>query len=201
MTMALPPEVGDREVQKFVETDAGDVAVRTMDASGNTLDAGNSTTDDLPVNQQFKGTWLDVTGFSSAQVSLKTQNKGTLYLEWSSVNTATGNFDSEFTEQFDNPGKREFLIRKNHRARYFRTRYLNNGFAQTAMVLSTFHGVFNAPHDAVRLTGKGNSDLVSVLKKDGTITIQARDRELFNLLHGIMEQLTIQTELLKAILE
>ena len=33
--MALPPEVGDREVQKFVETDAGDVAVRILDAAGN----------------------------------------------------------------------------------------------------------------------------------------------------------------------
>jgi hypothetical protein len=28
--MTLPPEVGDREYQKFVETDAGDVAVRVQ---------------------------------------------------------------------------------------------------------------------------------------------------------------------------
>jgi hypothetical protein len=200
--MALPPEVGDREVQKFVETDAGEVAVRVQDAAGNALDSGNSSQVELGVNQQFKGTWLDVSSYPAVQVSLSTDHQGTLYMEWTSDNTQTGDFDAEFKIEVDNPGNTEFVIRRNHRAQYYRTRYLNDGFAQTGMKLNTFHGEFNAPHDGVRLRGNGfNGEFVDVRTSSRQTSLATSDMEARILLENICDELKKQTALLEQIAE
>jgi hypothetical protein len=200
--MALPPEVGDREVQKFVETDAGDVAVRVMDANGNAIDDGNSSTTELSRNDQFKGTWLDVSGYEAVQLSLRTDHKGTLYMEWTTDNTATGDFDRDFYEEFDNPGGKDFLIRRNHRAKYYRTKYLNDGFAQVNMRLTTFQGSFNAPFDAQRLRGKSaENEFVDAITKDRITAIAASDTQNRILLERICDEMEKQTALLEQITE
>jgi hypothetical protein len=200
--MALPPEVGDREYQKFVETDAGDVAVRVLDAAGNAIDDGNSSLIELGKNQQFVGTWLDVSSYHSVQVSLRTDHKGTLFMEWATINTATGDFDWDFQEQFDNPGGKDFLIRRNHRAQYYRTRYLNDGFAQVDMKLTTFQGDFNAPFDAQRLRGKSaENEFVDAVMKDRLTAIATADTQNRILLERICEEMEKQTALLEQITE
>jgi hypothetical protein len=198
--MALPPEVGDREVQKFVETDAGDVAVRVQDANINGLDSGNSTTVELPTNQEFKGTWIDVTSYQAVQVSLSTENRGTLFMEWSSSNTDTASDAAEFIEDFDVPGGKQFLIRRNHRAQYYRTRYLNNGFGQTKMILSTFLGEFNAPKDAVRLRDEDGNE-ANMLLQDGDYTLSSADRTTQVILGNILDQLIYLNEKIDIIME
>lgn len=203
--MALPPEVGDREHQKFVETDHGDVAVRVQGADINGLDTGNSTVIALPINGQFIGSWLDVNGYSAVQVSLLTQNKGTLYMEWTNdeagVTAGTiGEFEAQFSEVTDNPGKQEFLIRRNHKGRYYRTRYLNNGFAQTSMVLTTFQGKFNPPDDAMRIRDAAGNQ-AALHQMDSVWNLATHDTSTYNLLNGIFTQLQKANELLAAIAE
>jgi hypothetical protein len=198
--MALPNERGDREQQKFVETDGGNVAVRVQDSSINGLDTGNSTTTELAINDEFVGTWLDVTSYEAVQVSLSTKAKGTLYMEWANSNSDTSTWAADFREQFDNPGQKEFLIRRNQRAQYFRVRYLNDGFAQTDMILNTFQGTFNAPHDAVRLRGADGKQ-VTVVEQDGRIDLSVADRHAENLLQNIYDELVRQTSLLERIME
>jgi hypothetical protein len=203
--MTLPPEVGDREYQKFVETDAGDVAVRVQGSDINGLDPGNSTVIELPINGQFIGAWLDVNGYSAVQVSLLTQNKGTLYMEWTNDEAGVtadtiGEFDAQFSETTDNPGKHEFLIRRNHKARYYRTRYLNNGFAQTNMHLTTFQGKFNAPDDAMRIRDAAGNQ-ANLHQMDSAWNLATHDTSAYNLLNGIWSELKRANQLLESIAE
>ena len=198
--MALPTERGDREYQKFVETDQGYVAVRVQGADINGLDPGNSSTVELPKNTEFIGTWLDATSYEAVQVSLLVQNKGTLYLEWATTNSATATDAAEFSHHFDIIGGQEYLIRKNHRAQYYRTRYLNNGFAQTAMILQTFQGAFNPPDDAVRLRDAAGNQAAMVLK-DGNYRLMTADPTASNLLGNIHEELIKLNEKISNIME
>jgi hypothetical protein len=197
MEMVLPNELGDREVQKFVETDAGKVAVRVQGSDINGLDTGNSTTVELGTNQEFIGTWLDVSSYKAVQVSLSTQNKGTLFIEWSSENTDTTSNGGEFTDEHDIVGGQEYLIRHNHRAQYYRT---NNGFAQTRMILNTFQGEFNAPHDAVRLRDDEGNE-VKTLHMDSIFHLATHDPSAYNLLVGIFNGIMENNELLRSIAE
>jgi hypothetical protein len=184
-------------------SDADSVSIHTPRGvlGGNTLDLNNSTTTELGRNAQYKGAWVDVTAFSGVLISLTTQNIGTLYTEWTTDETSTGDFDAEFSEQFDNPGKAEFMFRYNHRARYFRVRYLNNGFAQTSFVLQVFHGKFNAATDAQRLRGKEENTTVDVIQKDRLTQLATSDTQVRNLLQNISDEMEKQTALLEQILE
>lgn len=195
--MALPNEVGDREVQKFVETDAGKVAVRVQGSDINGLDTGNSTTVELGTNEEFIGTWLDASSYKAVFVSLSTQHRGTLYIEWSSVNTDT---IAEFVDQHDVIGGQEYRIRNNHRARYYRTRYLNNGFAQTRMILNTFQGEFNAPDDAVRIRDAAGNQ-ADMLWRDGKYMLMTTDPVADNMLRNIYSVLSEINENIKNIME
>ena len=203
--MVLPTERGDREYQKFVETDAGNVAVRVQGSDINGLDPGNSTVIELPVGGSFIGDWLDVTSYKAVQVSLLTRTKGTLFMEWTSDTTGVsantiGEFDAEFSEDYNNPGNKEMLIRRNHRARYYRTRYINNGFAQTRMILTTFQGEFNAPDDAVRIRDAAGNQ-AGMVYKDGCHRLMVTDPTADNLLGNIHEELIKLNEKLTAIME
>ena len=198
--MVLPGERGDREYQKFVETDQGEVAVRVQGADINGLDPGNSTTVELPKNTEFIGTWLDATSYEAVQVSLSVQNKGTLYLEWTTDNSSTAADAAEFGHQFDIRGGQEYLIRKNHRAQYYRTRYLNDGFAQTAMILQTFQGSFNPPDDAVRLRDAAGNQAAMVFR-DGNYRLMNTDPTVSNLLGNIHEELIKLNEKISNIME
>jgi hypothetical protein len=198
--MALPPELGDREVQKFVETDAGKVAVRVQGSDINGLDTGNSTTVELGTNQEFIGQWLDVSSYKAVFVSLATQHRGTLYIEWSSVNTDNTSTGAEFSDSHNAIGGQEYLYRHNHKAQYYRTRYLNNGFAQTRMILNTFQGEFNAPDDAVRIRDREGNQ-ADMLRRDGKYLLMTADPVADNMLRHICDELKKLNQNIESIME
>jgi hypothetical protein len=156
--MALPPEVGDREVQKFVETDAGRVAVRIQDEYVNGVSTDNSTTTSLAGNATYTGTWVDVSGYDSVMTATKADQTGTLYMEFSETNTGSARSSLTYSIAAN--------INEVHRLsvtnRYYRTRFVNDSTDQTDFMLTTLFGGHTALAAPSNLTQGLDADAVMV---------------------------------------
>ena len=139
--MALPPEVGDREVQKFVETDFGNVAVRTQPSNVNALSAANSTTTELGISQTFTGAWVDVSSFPSVFVTGQVDVPGgTVVFQWSDDGSTV-----QLEERFDVRDGIPRNLRSTVKKRYYRTVYDNGPNVQINFSLNTFFGNIPSP--------------------------------------------------------
>jgi hypothetical protein len=192
--MALPSERGDREQQKFIEDDFGNVAVRNQASNINAISSGNSTQTELAPNQEFTGTWTDVSSFPSVMVSVQTRTEGTIYMEWSADGSTMNHSDS-----YDIDPNNPLMIRRNVRMQYYRTRYLNGGDSQTDMILTTFFGGFPPPGNGVHINGGPDGGVAGVVLKDGTYRLEIIDHDTRNLLENINDHLEKVVDLLKEI--
>lgn len=195
--MALPPEIGDREVQKFVETDDGKVAVRTQPANINGLSTGNSTTTPLGSNETFTGVWADVMQYPSVLVSAATDVEGTLFLEFSD----TGIGESTDFDQFIVEPTITTVERVTIRKRYYRTRFENGIPAENRLSINTLFGDFPSPvDDTIILKGKDGNE-INALMNNGLNELSTHDSSTYNFLFEILEEMRKQTKLLTQILE
>ena len=195
--MALPPEIGDREVQKFVETDDGKVAVRTQDANINGLSIGNSTTTPLGSNATFTGVWADVMMYPSILVSAATDIQGTLYLEFSDTGSGVSTDFNSFTVYPTITTVERVTVRK----RYYRTRFENGIPAQGRLSINTLFGDFPSPvSDKVSIKGPDGED-ISVDMHNGVNATAVHDFQVHNIMLDTLAEMKKQTELLKEIVE
>ena len=146
--MALPTTVGDREFQKFVETDAGDTAVRTQPSNINGVSTGNSTVTLLTGSSTYTGAWTDVSSYPGVMTSAKSDQSGTLYMEFSDTNTGSGKSILTYNCAANVPEVHRLSITN----QYYRTRYTNDSTDQTSFYLTTLFGEFenlSAPRNLI----------------------------------------------------
>lgn len=130
------------------------------------VDSGNSSTSALNASDTFTGTGKDVSMFSSVAVAVKTDQNGTLYIEFSPDNS---NWDSSLS--FSVAAGTNEVHRLTITRRYFRARFTNTSVSnQTYFRLQSLLG------NQVQLT----SALNSVIQRDAdTLPVRPLD---FNLM-------------------
>jgi hypothetical protein len=103
----------------------------------------NSSNTALAVAGTFTGSWEDTTGFQSVIVAAKSDQDGTLYVDFSPDGV---NLDSTLT--FEVNGNINEVHRLTCTRKYYRVRYLNDGVAQTYMRLQCtlgHHAMLTSP--------------------------------------------------------
>ena len=196
--MALPPEIGDREHQKFVETDFGSVAVRTQNAYQNGLSVANSTTDELGASEVFTGTWTDVNSYPSVLVSAQVDVPGgTVIMEWSDTGTGAAEYQERFVIMDGVTRTERSTVKK----RYYRTVYDNVPNQQGHFSLNTFFGDIPAPVNGTIGIGDSEDNPVAIRKENRIYVMETHDSVAHNVLEDILVEMKKHTELLTQILE
>ena len=169
--MALPREIGDREVQKFVETDGGKVAVRTQTSNINGVATANSTTDNLSAAASFTGAWTDVSSYPAVMASVKSDQIGTLYMEFSDLSSG----DAKSSLSYAVAANIIEVHRLSTTNQYYRTRYVNGSVDQTSFYITTMFGTFAA------LAAPSNL----ILGQDADATVVRTISEEFDISNGL----------------
>ena len=195
--MALPPEIGDREQQKFVEDDFGNVAVRVQPTNVNALSVGNSSTTELGISATFTGVWVDVSSFPSVFVTGQIDVPGgTVVFQWSDDGSTI-----QLEERYDVRDGIPRNLRSTVKKRYYRTVYDNGPNKQVNFSLNTFFGDIPAPSNDTMSIGDAEDNVVNIAYEDGIHKFATKDATTVNLLIDMLSEIRTQTDLLKQILE
>lgn len=122
----------------------------------------NSTTTLLTAGSTFTGT-AELNGFNDVMVSVKTDQNGTLYMDFSPDGT---NWDSTLSFAYDTAriNAPHILVKGN---RYYRTRFVNDAASdQTYLRLETDYGMFNKLTASINGTLSENFDALATRPTD-----------------------------------
>ena len=195
--MALPPEIGDREQQKFVEDDFGNVSVRGQAANINGISAENTSTALLAANAAFVGSWTDVSSYDSVLYSVITDEPGHMEMQFNSTGTGLPLTIDRFEIEPTVHQTRNLPIKY----QYYRTVYTNAGFNQTQFALATMFGSHPSPTGEPVLVSDKDGFPVRVSHRDNIRMIEVHDHETHSTMQDILGELKEQTTLLNLILE
>ena len=154
----------------------------------------NSTTTLLTAGSTFTGT-SELNDFDDVMVSLKTDQVGTLYMEFSPDNV---NWDTSLSFKYDNTriNAPHILVKG---GRYYRTRFTNDSASdQTFLRLETFYGSFRSLTAPINGTLAENYDATVVRPTDyrSEVAMNKRQgREIWNKF-GYNDDVDVGTEVL-----
>lgn len=136
------------------------------DVTGSVL-SGNSSTSALNAAATFTGTGVDVSAYASVVVAVKTDQAGTLYVEFSPDNT---NWDSSLS--FSVAAASSEVHRLSVTRKYCRVRFTNTSASnQTYFRLSTIAGSQNLITSALNSTIQDDADTLVVRQLDFNLDV------------------------------
>jgi hypothetical protein len=184
--MVLPSERGDREYQKFVETDQGEVAVRVQPSDINGISPGNSSTEELEAGETYTGQWEDVTSWSAVTVAVTASAVGQIRMQFADTSTATTPI---YEEKFHVEGGVFEAQKLPVLYQYYRTVYENDGSVQTGFTMATLYGSRPDPvGEPVVMRSSSNED-IGTRKKDGHQELIVHSPRMFDTLEQINKTL------------
>lgn len=139
--------------------------MRYVHETGTVVDS-NSTTTVLASSGIFTGDTFECQAYASMVVAVKTDQDGTLYMEFSPDGT---NWDSSLT--FTVYAGVNEVHRLTVTRRYYRTRFLNEGNDQTYFRLQTLAGDYSPLTSALNSTIQQDNDTLAVRPLDFNITV------------------------------
>ena len=187
--MTLPNEIQDREVQKFIETDTGFVAVRTQGSNSPGVSTANTTTTILTAASTYTGTWTDVSSYVSVVTAVLSDQAGTLYMEFS--NTGVGNADSTLT--YAVAANINDVHRLTVTRQYYRTRFLNGAVNQTSFEITTMFGQHTALSAPLNLTLGQDADSTATRVIEAEQDIAEGKRAGYSFVHEFGHNTVIDT--------
>jgi len=181
--MPLPNNINDREYQKFILDQNGNVSVRMQDSYKPYLDSSNSTTTALGAagtyNAGASDGWVDVSGYISVVTACLADQNGTLYMEFS--DTGSGSADSSLTYAVTaniNEVHKLTITRQ-----YYRTRYLNGSVAQSSFEITTIIGDFGTLTAPLNLSLGQDADAMAVRTIEGEQDIAEGKRSGYSIVN------------------
>jgi len=191
--MTLAANLVDREMQKFVEDQDGNPAVRFQSSQVPQLSSSNSTTTALAGNGTFNNGstdgWQDVSAFTSVVVACKADQDGSLYMEFS--NTGSGSADSTLT--FNITANTNEVHRLTITRQYYRTRYLNGSVAQSSFEITTLIGNHTFISAPLNLPLQQDADSIPVRSIDSEIDIAEGKRTGYSIVNKFGENTAVST--------